>query len=44
MIIVAWATQQPTRTLVASAQPGAPVVDDEPNALASLLRRLTRRA
>jgi hypothetical protein len=44
MIIVAWATQQPTRTLVASAQPTAPVVDDTPGALSSLLRRLTRHA
>lgn len=42
MIIVPWATLQPTRDLVASAQPQTPVLaDDAPRRLATFWRRLT---
>ncbi len=45
MIIVPWATLEPSRTLAASAQPQAPVVaDDSPGAIKSLWYRLSRRA
>jgi hypothetical protein len=43
MIIVPWATLQPTRALAASAQPQAPVVPDEaPRLLTNLWHWLTR--
>jgi hypothetical protein len=43
MIIVPWATLQPTRDLVASAQPQAPMQAEAPGAVATLWRRLSRR-
>jgi hypothetical protein len=45
MIIVPYATLEPTRLLAASAQPQAPVVaDDSPSAIVTLWRRLIRHA
>jgi hypothetical protein len=45
MIIVPWATLEPTRSLAASAQPQAPVVaDDAPGAIVTLWNRIIRHS
>ena len=44
IIMVPWAIQRPIHTLATSALPDAPVVQDTPSALTTLLRRLTHQA